>query len=57
MGALKIPGMQKALKDANQKLRRSDREKKIVERFGYGVKACEGKHYYSYLAGKMTTAK
>ena len=22
-----------------------------------GVKACEWKHYYSYLAGKMTTAK
>ena len=35
IGALKIPGMEKAMKDVNQKLRRSDIEKKTVERFGY----------------------
>ena len=32
---LKIPGMEKAWKDVSKKLRRSDREKKTVERFGY----------------------
>ena len=32
---LKIPGMKKAWKDAIKKLRRSKREKKTIERFGY----------------------
>ena len=33
--ALKTPGVKKAMKEAIQKLRRSTREKKSVERFGY----------------------
>ena len=37
IGALKIPSMEKAMKGVNQKLRRSDREKKIVKRFGYSL--------------------
>ena len=35
IGALEIPGMEKAMKDTNKKLRRSDRQKKTVEIFGY----------------------
>ena len=32
---LKIPGVERAMKDSNQKLRRSNREKNIVEIYGY----------------------
>ena len=32
---LKIPGVERAMKDANKKLRRSNREKNIVEIYGY----------------------
>ena len=45
--ALKIPGMEKALKDASQKLRRSDREKKTVERFGYDTYMAM---HYAYIS-------
>ena len=47
IGALKIPGMEKAMKDVNQKLRRSDREKKIVERFGYDTYKAM---HYAYMS-------
>ena len=39
--------MENALKDVNQKLRRSDREKKIVERFGYDTYMAM---HYAYMS-------
>jgi hypothetical protein len=47
IGALKNPGMEKALKDVNQKLRRSDREKKTVKRFGYDTYMAM---HYAYMS-------
>ena len=47
IGALKIAGMEKALTDVNQKLRRSDREKKTVERFGYNTYMAM---HYAYMS-------
>ena len=44
---LKIPGMKKAWKDASKKLRRSDREKKTVERFGYDTYMAM---HYAYMS-------
>jgi hypothetical protein len=47
IGALKNPSMEKALKDVNQKLRISDREKKIVKRFGYDTYMAM---HYAYMS-------
>ena len=44
---LKIPGMEKAWKDVSKKLRRSDREKKTVERFGYDTYMAM---HYAYMS-------
>ena len=43
----KIPGVERAMKDANQKLRRSDREKIIVERYGYNTYMAM---HYAYMS-------
>ena len=43
----KIPGIEREMKDANQKLRRSDREKTIVERYGYNTYMAM---HYAYMS-------
>ena len=45
---LKIPGVERAMQDANKKLRRSDREKKIVERYGYDTYMAA--MHYAYMS-------
>mgnify|MGYP000544772057 FL=1 len=45
--ALKTPGVKKAMKEAIQKLRRSTREKKSVERFGYDTYMAM---HYAYMS-------
>ena len=47
IGALKISGMEKAMKDVDQKLRRSGRDKKTVERFGYDTYMAM---HYAYMS-------
>ena len=44
---LKIPGVKKAMKDANKKLRRLDKEKNIVERYGYDTYMAM---HYAYMS-------
>ena len=44
---LKIPGVERAMKDANQKFRRSDTERKIVERYGYDTYMAM---HYAYMS-------
>ena len=45
---LKIPGVKKAMKDANKKLRRLDKEKNIVERYGYDTYMAA--MHYAYMS-------
>ena len=44
---MKIPGVERAMKDANQKFRRSDTERKIVERYGYDTYMAM---HYAYMS-------